>query len=169
MADQNRITAAYETLAEESRNSEAAQTAAPPVPANLQMAYTAIMASLDGLRNGQNDIRNGQNDMRNSLEEVNNNIERLRQEMIAQDYNQQARTANSHVQNATQPLKPLRKLNGDPIEGFPRSLSAISRMNGANLDRILGDLGEPTTGTVDDRRVRLKNSVGSIADARREA
>jgi hypothetical protein len=86
MADQNRITAAYEMLAEESRNHEAAQAAAPPVPADHQAAYTAIMARLDDLHNGMNNMRNDMNNMRNETNnhftEVNNNIEGLRQELV---------------------------------------------------------------------------------------
>jgi len=87
----------------------------------------------------------------------------LRTSLAATEHNSVARVTNSHVNRSNVPLMELHDLTtGAPIPGFPGTIAQITAMQGAAVDNLLTALNLGTTGTVPQRRQRLKAHIGLL-------
>ncbi|KAF2241316.1 hypothetical protein BU26DRAFT_511430 [Trematosphaeria pertusa] len=82
--------------------------------------------------------------------------------------NQQVRLENSHIiaSSLDEDLTPLYSLTADAqlqvIPHFPSRIDDISQMDGGRVNELLRHLEQGTTGTLAQRRTRLKRAVGGF-------
>jgi hypothetical protein len=71
-----------------------------------------------------------------------------------------ARLQNAKKANLADALIPLHDRFNQPIDQFPDTLSAIERLRGDDLSRILGALGSDANGTVSEKKTALRMALG---------
>ncbi|KJZ77337.1 hypothetical protein HIM_03061 [Hirsutella minnesotensis 3608] len=99
--------------------------------------------------------------MRRGFVNVGERIDALDQRVVASNKNLVARIQNSVVNHRAVDLAPLcNAVTGQHIEGFPRTLGDLESLNIRQVDALLQELDEPVQGTADDRRRRLKHTIG---------
>ncbi|KAI3317105.1 hypothetical protein HD806DRAFT_541610 [Xylariaceae sp. AK1471] len=111
--------------------------------------------------------------MEEQVERIHTRLGTMEEEMREQKIGTRARESNLFAQNvnrgATKPgdeLTPLRAVTtGEEIESFPRTVAAMDALNGNRVNEILGLLDQPTTGSVAERKRRLKWSTGVFVQA----
>ncbi|KJA13519.1 hypothetical protein HYPSUDRAFT_209467 [Hypholoma sublateritium FD-334 SS-4] len=127
----------------------------------LQTKFSGISEQLLGVEQQIQAVEEKVQGLKARLHGVEVGVAGLQKQMMFSTRNAIARSQNSTMHAPASPLVPLvNVMTGDPIGGFPGTISELNALTGPTIRATLAALGMDSAGTLAECRSRLLQSVG---------
>ncbi|KAI1746856.1 hypothetical protein F4782DRAFT_523099 [Xylaria castorea] len=94
------------------------------------------------------------------LNRIEGRLDNMDLRVVSIDQNSVARLINNRATGPDQALLPLRTPTNLEIDHFPQTTTQLDNLSGPRMADILEQLGQPTGGSVQEKRRRLKTQTG---------